>query len=151
MLQEKVNSAIVPAGVKQIETLKSVMQESINRGLMKEYNPPVEHLFCKGMYARKNIVPAAHTVITKIHAREHICIVLYGTCHVYDQDGKRNTVTGPEMFVTKAGTLRAIYCETETSWINVHWSETESVEEIESQIFEETYEDYQRRIERLEH
>lgn len=151
MLAKKENSSIVPHGVFQIETLKSVMQESINRGLMEEYNPPVDHLFCKGMYARRNVVPAGMTIITKVHAREHICIVLYGTCHIYDQDGVKSIVTGPDMFVTKVGTVRAIYCETETSWINVHWSDTDSVDEIESQIFEETYSDYQRRLERLEH
>ena len=151
MLAKKENSSIVPHGVFQIETLKSVMQESINRGLMEEYNPPVDHLFCKGMYARRNVVPSGMTIITKVHAREHICIVLYGTCHIYDQDGVKSIVTGPDMFVTKVGTVRAIYCETETSWINVHWSDTDSVDEIESQIFEETYSDYQRRLERLEH
>jgi len=151
VLAKKENSSIVPHGVFQIETLKSVMQESINRGLMEEYNPPVDHLFCKGMYARRNVVPAGMTIITKVHAREHICIVLYGTCHIYDQDGVKSIVTGPDMFVTKVGTVRAIYCETETSWINVHWSDTDSVDEIESQIFEETYSDYQRRLERLEH
>lgn len=116
---------------------------------MEEYEPPVEHLFCDGMYARRNVVPAGVTVITKVHAREHICIVLYGKCHIYDQDAKRSIVTGPEMFVTKPGTVRAIYCETETSWINVHWSNTDSVEEIESQIFEETFDDYQKRLENL--
>lgn len=151
MLQEKVKTDIVPVGVQRIETLKSAMQESINRGLMQEYNPPVDHLFCKGMYARRNVVPAGMTIITKVHAREHICIVLYGTCHIYDQDGVKSIVHGPDMFVTKVGTVRAIYCETETSWINVHWSDTDSVDEIESQIFEETYDDYQRRLERLEH
>lgn len=151
MLQKKVNNSIVPAGVQQIDLLKKVMQESITRGLMEEYNPPVDHLFCKGMYARRNVVPAGMTIITKVHAREHICIVLYGKCHIYDQDGKKSIVNGPDMFVTKVGTVRAIYCETETSWINVHWSDTDSVDEIESQIFEETYDDYQRRLERLEH
>ena len=149
MLQEKVDKSIIPIGVQRIELLRSIMEESINRGLMEEYNPPVDHLFCKGMYARRNVVPAGVTVITKVHAREHICIVLYGTCHIYDQDAKRSVVTGPEMFVTKPGTVRAIYCETETSWINVHWSNTDSVEEIESQIFEETFDDYQKRLENL--
>ena len=151
MLQEKIKTDIIPHGVQQIESLKSVMQEAITRGLMEEYNPPVDHLFCKGMYARRNVVPAGMTIITKVHAREHICIVLYGTCHIYDQDGVKSIVTGPDMFVTKVGTVRAIYCATETSWINVHWSDTDSVDEIESQIFEETYDDYQRRLERLEH
>ena len=149
MLAKKENNYVIPCGVKRIETLKTVMQEAITRGLMEEYNPPVEHLFCAGMYARRNVVPAGVTVITKVHAREHICIVLYGTCHIYDQDAKRSVVVGPEMFVTRPGTVRAIYCETETSWINVHWSDTDSVEEIESQIFEETFDDYQKRLENL--
>jgi len=151
VLARKESNAVIPHGVQQIESLKSVMQEAITRGLLEEYNPPVDHLFCKGMYARRNVVPAGMTVITKVHTREHICIVLYGTCHIYDQDGIRSVVTGPDMFVTKVGTVRAIYCATETSWINVHWSDTDSVDEIESQIFEETYDDYQRRLERLEH
>ena len=120
MLARKESNAVIPHGVQQIESLKSVMQEAITRGLLEEYNPPVDHLFCKGMYARRNVVPAGMTVITKVHTREHICIVLYGTCHIYDQDGVRSIVTGPDMFVTKVGTVRAIYCATETKIGRAH-------------------------------
>ena len=54
------------------------------------------------------------------------------------------------MFITKQGTQRAIYCETDTSWINVHTSTTDSVEKIEEEIFTDTFEDFQKRIELLE-
>lgn len=150
MLQEKVNTNIVPLGIKRIEALRYGMEEACRRGIMEEFEPPVDHLFCAGLYARRNYVKAGVTVVTKVHAKEHVCIVLFGKCHVYDESGKKSIITGPNMFITKAGTQRAIYCETETSWINVHSSNTESVDEIEEEIFTETYGEYQKRIELLE-
>ena len=150
MLEKKENKSVVPIGIKRIESLRYSMEEAIRRGLMEEYEPPLDHLFCSGLYARRNYVPAGVTVVTKVHAREHVCIVLYGKCHVYDQDGKRKIVQGPDMFITKQGTQRAIYCETDTSWINVHTSTTDSVEKIEEEIFTDTFEDFQKRIELLE-
>lgn len=150
MLQEKVNNAIVPAGVKRIETLRYAMEESCRRGLMEEFEPPLDHLFCKGLYARRNYVPAGITVITKVHAVEHVTIVLYGTCHVYDQHGKKSIISQPNMWVTKPGTVRAIYCETDTSWVTVHPSTTDSVDEIEQEIFAETFDEYQNRVKLLE-
>jgi len=150
MLQEKVSTDLVPIGVKRIESLRYAMEESCKRGLMEEFEPPLDHLFCKGLYARRNWVKGGVTIITKVHAKEHVCIVLYGTCHVYNEQGKKSIITGPDMFITKPGTQRAIYCETDTSWINVHCSNTDSVDEIEEEIFTETYAEYQKRIELLE-
>ena len=149
MLQEKVNNAIVPAGVKRIETLRYAMEESCRRGLMEEFEPPLDHLFCKGLYARRNYVPAGHTVITKVHAVEHITVALYGKCYVYDQSGKKSIIAQSNMWVTKPGTVRAIYCETDTSWVTVHPSDTDSVEEIEQEIFNDTFDEYQQRIKLL--
>lgn len=141
-------SPIVPRGVHQIETLKYVMEESIRRGLMVEYTPPVEWLWGDLLVSRKNVCPAGLTVITRIHAEENLCVVLYGRCAVYDQDGNRSIVEGPTQFMTQPGTLRAIHCVTDTSWINVyHRAGRDTEEEFEAEIFEETYEDYMRHIE----
>jgi hypothetical protein len=150
MLQEKVSTAIVPAGVQRIELLRDSMEEACKRGLMQEFEPPLEHLFCSGLYARRNYVPAGMTVITKVHAVEHITIVLYGKCHVYDHNGKKSIIDMPNMWVTKPGTLRAIHCETDTSWITVHPSDKNSVEEAEHEIFTETFAEYQARVKLLE-
>ena len=150
MLQEKVSTDLVPVGVKRIESLRYAMEESCKRGLMEEFEPPLDHLFCKGLYARRNYVPAGITVITKVHAVEHITVVLYGKCHVYDEHSKKSIISQPGMWVTKPGTVRAIYCETDTSWITVHPSGKESVEEAEHEIFTETFAEYQERIKLLE-
>ena len=150
MLQEKVNTSIVPAGIPRIESLRYSMEEACRRGLMEEFEPPVDHLFCAGLYARRNYVPAGITVITKVHTVEHITVVLYGKCHIYDQHSKKSIIEAPSMWVTKPGTVRAIYCETDTSWITVHPSDTDSVEEIEQEIFAETFSEYQDRVKLLE-
>jgi cupin superfamily acireductone dioxygenase involved in methionine salvage len=150
VLEKKENKSVIPVGVKRIETLRYAMEEAVKRGIMEEFKPPVDHLFCSGLYARRNYVKAGVTVVTKVHAKEHVCIVLYGKCHVYDQDGKRKIVQGPDMFITKPGTQRAIYCETDTSWINVHVSATDSVDVIEEEIFNDTFADYQHRLEYIE-
>jgi len=136
-------NAIIPAGVQRIQGLRNCMEEGVKRGLLEEFEPPVEHLFANGLYARRNYVNAGITVITKTHLSEHITIVLTGKCVIYDQSGERKTVEAPQVFVTKPGTLRAIYCETDTSWVTVHTSDTNSVAEIEDEIFADTYEDYQ--------
>jgi hypothetical protein len=141
-------NAIVPRGVKRIETLKYVMEESIKRGLMEEYEPPVEWMWGDRLVSRKNVCPAGLTVITRVHAEENLCIVLYGRCAVYDQDGKRSVVEGPTQFMTQPGTLRAIHCITDTSWINVYTRDGRvTEEEFEAQVFEESYTDYMRRLE----
>lgn len=150
LVENTANKALIPIGVKRIEALRGSMEEACRRGLMQEFDYPLEHLFCDGLYARRNWVPAGHTIITKVHIVEHITIVLYGECHVYDHSGKKSIIDMPNMWVTKPGTLRAIYCNTDTSWITVHPSDKKTVEEAEHEIFSETFAEYQSRVQLLE-
>jgi hypothetical protein len=145
--KEKMN-AIVPRGVGHIETLRACMEESIRRGLMVEYEPPVEWVWGDRLVSRRNVVPGGITVISRVHTEENLCVVLYGTCAVYDQDGRRTVVEGPTQFITYPGTLRAIHCITDTSWINVYARDgREGEEDFEALVFEDSYTDYMRRLE----
>jgi hypothetical protein len=46
------------------------------------------------------------------------------------------------VFVTEKGTQRAIYCYDEVEWITVHSSDSTDIDEIESKIFCNSFEEF---------
>jgi hypothetical protein len=80
------------------------------------FKPDVEHYEAKGLFGRRNFVPAGSCVVTYIHKQEHFTIALRGRCLVVDQDGNRTEVEAPQVWVTQPGTQRAVIALTDTEW-----------------------------------
>lgn len=133
-----------------IAQLRSVMQTAIDEGQVEQIDPPLEHHFAKGLYGRRIFVPAGTTVVTKVHMTQHITIALKGTCILVDELGGHRKIEAPGMWVTEAGTQRAIHCIDDTEWVTVHATDIQDdVPEVEAEIFSDTYEEYLGRVKAL--
>lgn len=141
---------ITKPAVQQIYALKGAMEDRINSGEMVELDLPLDHYFAKGLYGRRIYCPAGTTVITKTHMSHHISVALLGTCTVFDDKGNKSVITAPGVWVTEPGTVRAIYCHDKVQWFTAHATEKDNVEDVELEIFADTFEEYLQRVNLLE-
>lgn len=125
-----------------ITFLRDAMEECVNRGLLDEIDPPVDHYLADGLYGRRVYVPAGVTIVTKVHLTQHITVALKGTCTVFGENGARNIVTAPAVFITEPGTCRAIYCHDEVEWLTVHHCELTDIPAIEHHVFCDNFKEY---------
>lgn len=126
----------------KITFLRDVMQDCINRGIGEEIHAPVDHYHTDSLYGRRIYVPAKTTVITKVHVSQHITVALKGTCTVFGENGLKNTVTAPAVFVTEPGTCRAIYCHDDVEWLTVHHCELSDLDKIERFLTCDSFKEY---------
>lgn len=99
------------------------------------------HYFADGVYARLIKVPAGHHIVGKAHATKHITIMLKGECTFIDDNGQIVEITAPMITVSAPGLKKMAYCLTECWFVNVHPTDTEDLEVIESKVIipEEEY------------
>ena len=81
---------------------------------------PLQHEYIDGVYVRKGFIPANSVIVGKIHATEHVVIIVTGRILVVSQDGGRKELVAGDMFVSGPGTKRAGYALEDTVCINVH-------------------------------
>lgn len=98
-----------------------------------EKGPEPVHLFSPGMYFRQLTIPAGLVVVSKRHARQHICIVLRGRAVVFTEDGI-TTIEGPHSWVSPAGAKRVLLVLDEIVWATVHRTSATTVEEAEADV-----------------
>lgn len=125
-----------------ITFLREAMEECVERGLLGEIDPPVDHYLADGLYGRRVYVPAGVTIVTKVHLTQHITIALKGTCTVFGENGTRSIISAPAVFVTEPGTCRAIYCHDEVEWLTVHHCELKDIPAIEHHVFCDDFKEY---------
>lgn len=125
-----------------IEKLKHSMEAAIASGEGIQIEIPVEHYHTSSLYGRRAIAPAGAVIISKVHKADHITIAIRGSCVVVDEMGIRKTIEAPQVFVTPAGTQRAIHVLTEIEWVTVHTCTEQDVPTIESLLTCDTMQEY---------
>jgi hypothetical protein len=125
-----------------IADFRAAIAEALDSGLLNHVETPLWHYHTPELYARRIIVPADTTFVTKVHKSEHIAIALRGRITVINERGQRTEVAAPEVFVTKPGTHRAIYVHEECEWMTVHHCKEQDIEAIEKELVCDTMEEY---------
>ena len=101
-----------------------------------QYEPPTEHIFHGGMYCRQVWRPAGCLIVGKVHKKEHFYMIVSGTVKITTDDGVQS-ITGPFLLCSKPGTKRAVYAETDALCMTIHRVESDTVEEVESELVED--------------
>ena len=106
---------------------------------------PLKHTFSDGSYVREITIPAGMFIVGKIHKHDHPNFLLKGKVTVVTEDGIEE-LEGPLSIISKAGTKRALYAETELVWTTIHANptNTEDLEELEENIIAPTYLEYEK-------
>ena len=102
---------------------------------MPQYEPITKHTFHGGMYCREVFRHAGVLVVGAVHKKEHMYLIVSGTVSITADDGV-HTVTGPHLFLSKPGTKRAVYAETDALCMTFHAIEEKSIEEAEAELVE---------------
>ena len=102
----------------------------------EQYEPPTEHLFHGGMYCRQVWRPAGCLIVGKVHKKEHFYMVVSGTVAVTTDNGVEH-ITGPKVLCSKPGTKRAVYAETDALCMTFHRVDSNTVEDVESELVED--------------
>ena len=120
----------------QINMREKVEALQIEIAKHKQYEPPTEHLFHGGMYCRQVWRPAGCLIVGKVHKKEHFYMVVFGTVAVTTDDGVK-LITGPQVICSSPGTKRAVYAETDALCMTFHRVESDTVEDVESELVED--------------
>jgi hypothetical protein len=102
---------------------------------LPQYQPETKHYFHGGMYCREVFRHAGVLVVGAVHKKEHMYLIVSGTVSITTDDGVQ-TVTGPHLFLSKPGTKRAVFAETDALCMTFHAMEEKSVEEAEAELVE---------------
>lgn len=94
---------------------------------------PVEHTFGPGFYARTVTIPAGATVVGKVHATEHIFMVVKGDITLVT-DGARRRVQAPFQMVCAPGVKRAGHAHTECVCTNIHITTETDLDKLEAAL-----------------
>jgi hypothetical protein len=107
---------------------------------LPQIDPPLEHGFAPGVYARKMFIKAGVALTGKIHKYAHWNVLLRGRIVIVTETGTKEMVA-PAMFVSPPGTKRAGYALEDTEWVTIHPTQETDIETIEKQIAVDTYEE----------
>jgi len=113
----------------KISALEEAMQD------LPQFEEELHHHFCQGVYARQMNVPAGTVLVGKTHKRNCINFIMSGIAEVVSPEG-RFRVEAPEIFVSPAGTKRAMVAIEDLIWVTVHATEETDLEKIEAEMVE---------------
>jgi hypothetical protein len=124
------NDVVVESNLKErVEALQVELSK------LPQYQPETKHYFHGGMYCREVFRHAGVLVVGAVHKKEHMYLIVSGTVSITADDGV-HTVTGPHLFLSKPGTKRAVYAETDALCMTFHAIEEKSIEEAEAELVE---------------
>lgn len=120
---------VVPFSQRVGRLLKSMRQ-------MEQVDCPLKHHFSPGLYLREIFMPAGTTVVGKVHKTEHFNILMQGACYIVHDDGSREELRAPMVFVSKAGVQKVLYITEDMIWMTTHCSDETDLEKLEAQLIE---------------
>lgn len=126
------------------------MAEMIARGDLRDvsdecklthYFVPKDEKYGCVVYGRQIFLPAGSVVVGKIHRHSHLNVVMQGKVSVNSEFGKQY-FEAPCIFVSQPGLKRAVYAETDVTWLTVHLTEhtgEENLDKIEEEVISPDY------------
>lgn len=128
----------------QIETLEAEMMK------LPQVEQPLEHLFTDGLYGRRILNPQGSLLVTKIHKEPNFSFILSGRLGVISENGFE-IFEGPRMFITKPGTKRVLYAQTDVVFITVHPNpqNVQDLEVLEDRIIAKSFDEIEIQAENI--
>ena len=102
----------------------------------------LNHYRIPGVYARELKLKAGTILTGKIHNFESIGILSQGRMRILTSDGAF-IVEAPFMTVDKPGIKRLGVCETDCTFVSVHRTDADTIEDIEDELVSDTFEEFE--------
>lgn len=94
---------------------------------------PVDHTFGPGFYARTVKIPAGATAVGKVHATEHVFMLVQGELQIVT-DGDCQTIRAPFQIVSPPGVKRAVHALTDCLCTNIHITTETDLAKLEAAL-----------------
>ena len=94
-------------------------------------NCPVTHHFGPSLYIREMVIPAGTVIVGKSHKTDHMCNMISGRMIVVNEDGERQEVVAPAVFMAKKGRKTAYIIET-VRFQNIFSTTETDIEKLEN-------------------
>ena len=108
---------------------------------LPQVDQPLNHYFANGLYWREIFNPKGCIITTKIHGEQNISVITKGRLSCITEEGLE-ILEAPMMFITKPGTKRVLYAQTDVIFNTIHPNPTDSrdIEELEARIIAPDFE-----------
>jgi hypothetical protein len=141
MAQAETPDALITTG--QPQASLHVRMERLRAELAKSpLEIPVNHHFSPGVYARELKVPAGVAVIGKVHKHQNMLIMSQGVAEML-VEGKSQRICAPHIWVSPAGTQRAVYAVTDCTFVSVHGTDKTDLADIEEEFIAQDMLEYE--------
>lgn len=100
---------------------------------VEQTDSPVTHHFAPSVYARQMDAKAGTLVISKMHATEHLNMLMKGSLTIMTEDGIQ-FLQAPAIIKSKAGTKRIGYFHEDTTWVTIHPTNETDLDAIENLV-----------------
>jgi len=115
------------------------LEEAIKMLPQVDLTAHTKHHFAPGIYVRELFIPAGTILTGAIHRFEVMNILVSGSIRVTTDAGVQ-TLTGPMVFNSKAGSKKAGFALTDVVFLNVHPTDLTDVDEIEKEVIAPSFE-----------
>lgn len=105
----------------------------------------IEHFQIPGVYVRVLYIPAGTALTGKIHKTKHISILAHGELCLATKDCATK-VSAPRVFIDEPGTKRLGYAVTDVTFINIMRTDITNIDEIETELVCDTFEQYEQEV-----
>ncbi len=129
----------------EILSLEETIKKSEGAFLGDSEICPLKHSFSDQIYVREIFIPAGTILTGKIHKHQHPNFLMSGAVDVVTEKGIE-TLIGPCVMISDAGTKRAVHTISDCHWVTVHHNptNTQDLEELEKLIIAPSYDEYEK-------
>ena len=125
----------------EILALESWIKENVDQEEMLK-TTELNHYRIPGVYARELKLKAGTILTGKIHNFESMGILSQGRMRILTSEGAK-IVEAPYVTVDKPGIKRLGVCETDCTFVSIHKTDAETIEDIEDELVSDTFEQFE--------
>jgi quercetin dioxygenase-like cupin family protein len=140
----------MPKGCQEIAQYTNLLE--LEKAIREHIEPVefhVDHYFINGVYVRAIVIPKNHIVTGRIHKHECINIMAKGKMVITDEHGLRRYLGAGDIFVSHAGTKRAVYAEDDSVYVTVHHTFKTDIDAVEDYLVCNSVNDYIKYLENV--
>ena len=125
----------------EILALESWIKANVDQEPLLE-TTELNHYRIPGVYARELKLKAGTILTGKIHNFESLGILSQGRMRILTSEGAK-IVEAPYVTVDKPGIKRLGVCETDCTFVSIHRTDAETIEDIEDELVSDTFEQFE--------
>ena len=125
----------------EILALESWIKSNVDQEEMLK-TTELNHYRIPGVYARELKLKAGTILTGKIHNFESMGILSQGRMRILTSEGAK-IVEAPYVPVDKPGIKRLGVCETDCTFVSIHRTDAETIEDIEDELVSDTFEQFE--------